>query len=96
MSEVIVEEQYREGCPKAVLITSPLWILWILSGIGPHLKSEPVCFRRRLMDEAAILSATGGSLGLFLGFSCLGIAWDACTFLAAAVTKRGCPGFADR
>ena len=58
--------------------------------------SEPVCFRRRLMDEAAILSATGGSLGLFLGFSCLGIAWDACTFLAAAVTKRGCPGFADR
>ena len=48
------------------------------------------------MDEAAILSATGGSLGLFLGVSCLGIAWDACTFLAAAVTKRGCPGCADR
>ena len=26
------------------------------------------------MDEAAILSATGGSLGLFLGFSCYEVA----------------------
>ena len=63
---------------------------------APDMNSERVRFRRRLMDEAAILSATGGSLGLFLGFSCLGIAWDACTFLAAAVTKRGFPGCADR
>lgn len=30
----------------------------------------------RLMDLGAIISATGGSLGLFLGFSCYGMAWD--------------------
>jgi hypothetical protein len=30
----------------------------------------------RLMDLAAIISATGGSLGLFLGFSCYPYLWD--------------------
>lgn len=30
-----------------------------------------------LMDFPNIVSAIGGSLGLFLGFSCYGILWDA-------------------
>ncbi len=29
-----------------------------------------------LMDFAAIISATGGSLGLFLGLSCYGVVWE--------------------
>ena len=29
-----------------------------------------------LMGETAIISATGGSLGLFLGFSCFGAIWN--------------------
>ena len=29
-----------------------------------------------LMDLGAVISATGGSLGLFLGLSCYGVAWD--------------------
>ena len=29
-----------------------------------------------LMGTNAIISATGGSLGLFLGFSCYGAIWD--------------------
>ena len=28
-----------------------------------------------LMDTNAIISATGGSLGLFLGLSCYGVVW---------------------
>jgi len=66
--------------------------IWVYFDMNAMLVEEEY----RLMDEAAILSATGGSLGLFLGFSCLGIAWDACNLLAAAVTKRGFPGLADK
>ena len=45
------------------------------------------------MDAGAIISATGGSLGLFLGISCFGVAWDVSNFIGAAVIKRGFPGF---
>ena len=41
------------------------------------------------MDAAAIISATGGSLGLFLGMSCFGVAWDAANFVGAATTGGG-------
>ena len=38
----------------------------------------------RLMGPNAIISATGGSLGLFLGLSCYGVVWKLCEWLEAA------------
>ncbi len=46
---------------------------WLYYGDG-HVKVEE---EYRLMDFPAIVSATGGSLGLFLGLSCYGVAWEA-------------------
>jgi hypothetical protein len=47
----------------------------------------------RLMDLAAIISATGGSLGLFLGFSFYGGAWNVVKWIAVTyrtlTKKRG-------
>ena len=37
-----------------------------------------------LMGTNAIISATGGSLGLFLGFSCYGAIWNIFEFLKKA------------
>ena len=37
-----------------------------------------------LMGVNAIISATGGSLGLFLGLSCYGVVWKLCEWLEAA------------
>ena len=37
-----------------------------------------------LMGANAIISATGGSLGLFLGLSCYGVVWKLVDFLEAA------------
>ena len=34
----------------------------------------------RLMGVNAIISATGGSLGLFLGLSCYGVVWRLCAY----------------
>ena len=48
-----------------------------------------------LMGVNAIISATGGSLGLFLGLSCYGVAWNileavetACNSLIASLRKK--------
>ena len=38
----------------------------------------------RLFDTVAIISATGGSLGLFLGFSCYSVIWTGFEWLEAA------------
>ena len=40
---------------------------------GPNVKIEE---EYTLMGTTAIISATGGSLGLFLGFSCYGAVWN--------------------
>ena len=45
--------------------------LWIWHE-GPKIKKEEEYV---LMGGNAIISATGGSLGLFLGLSCYGVAW---------------------
>ena len=45
--------------------------LWIWHE-GPKIKMEEEYV---LMGGNAIISATGGSLGLFLGLSCYGVAW---------------------
>ena len=45
-----------------------LWV-WYAS---PKVKIEK---EYKLMGVNAIISATGGSLGLFLGLSCYGVAW---------------------
>ena len=38
----------------------------------------------RLFDTVAIISATGGSLGLFLGLSCYSVIWTGFEWLEAA------------
>ena len=38
----------------------------------------------RLFDTVAIISATGGSLGLFLGLSCYNVIWTGFEWLEAA------------
>ena len=48
--------------------TTTLWV-WYAS---PKVKIEK---EYKLMGVNAIISATGGSLGLFLGLSCYGVAW---------------------
>ena len=53
---------------------STLWALYNNPYVG--IEKEYV-----LMDLAAIISAIGGALGLFLGFSCFGVAWDAFEWL---------------
>ena len=45
--------------------------LWVFFA-GPNIKIEEEYL---LMGTNAIISATGGSLGLFLGLSCYGVAW---------------------
>ena len=45
--------------------------LWVFFS-GPKIKIEEEYV---LMGTNAIISATGGSLGLFLGLSCYGVAW---------------------
>ena len=41
----------------------------------------------RLFDTVAIISATGGSLGLFLGLSCYSVIWTGFEWLEAAFLR---------
>ncbi len=41
----------------------------------------------RLMDTAAMISATGGSLGLFLGFSVYGEVLEICNYVKKLLKK---------
>ena len=40
-----------------------------------------------LMDTNAIIAATGGSLGLFLGLSCYGVVWKMVEMLETAISS---------
>ena len=54
--------------------------LWVMYA-SPKIKKEE---EYRLMGGNAIISATGGSLGLFLGISCYGVAWKMLEKIEAA------------
>ena len=49
-----------------------------------------------LMDVNAIISATGGSLGLFLGLSCYGVVWKLIEMLEAAYNTHKSKKLKDR
>ena len=40
-----------------------------------------------LMDSNAIIAATGGSLGLFLGLSCYGVVWKVVEMMETAINS---------
>ena len=92
----VIEQPQHTGCPKMCenmkfQITNPKLgqnLRWKANKtvLLAKMNSPWVTIEEeyRLMGVNAIISATGGSLGLFLGLSCYGVVWKLCEWLEAA------------